>query len=363
MKGHGSGRRGNNWMRRARNGPGPREGDHRPDYSRAPPAQPAARRCSVTSAALRRVLTPAPVTPTPHSANHGCGGRGCQRGGPCLGAKVIPGPESADAAPRRFLSIKAPKSPYPEPQLPNRKRIRRLQGGDRGGPASSGDVHVPTLIWSLFAASLPPKKKKTSRPGSSRGATAARTPPVPRAPGRAEAALTHREEWARLSRCPQGRPAAPAFVYLLCLPRALAAAAAARPLGSRTGTPSAAGEGALAGSALGPARPRAAPRLGAAKPSPPPPLPLPSPCSRPLPSRPPTSPFPPAQLSLGTSSCRPRTSPRGPGFAALPSAALGSRRRSARSPSAPAPPVRQLLALLLGSSSAHLPPGTDFSTF
>ena len=129
-------------------------------------------------------------------------------------------------------------------------------------------------------------------PAPERAALEAPPLPAPRPSHALQAAprrLLHREEWARLSRCPQGRPAAPAFVYLLCLPRALAAAAAARPLGSRTGTPSAAGKGALAGSALGPARPRAAPRLGAAEPSPrhpslsPPRVPAPFPPARPPP--------------------------------------------------------------------------------
>lgn len=148
-----------------------------------------------------------------------------------------------------------------------------------------------------------------SRRGHSRCATAARAPPVPRAPGRVEAALTHREEWARLSRCPHGRSTAPAFVYLLCLPRALAAAAA-RPLGSRPGTPSAAGEGARAGSALGRARPGAGPRPGAAESAPRHPSLVPSSCSRPLPPARPL-PLPP--------------SPAQPGHILLPPAHLSAR--------------------------------------
>lgn len=54
---------------------------------------------------------------------------------------------------QRHLPL-APQSPSPEPQLPNRKRIRRLRGGDRGVPASIGDVPVPTPTRSLNAASL-----------------------------------------------------------------------------------------------------------------------------------------------------------------------------------------------------------------
>jgi hypothetical protein len=153
--------------------------------------------------------------------------------------------------------------------------------------------------------------------------------PSPAPWGRAEAALTHREEWARLARCPHGRRAAPAFVCLLCLPRARAAAAA-RPLGSGPRTPSAAGAGAPAGSALGPAGQglplrggQWSPRPGAPPLAPPRPLPR-APAPAPAPS-----PFLPAPLSPGTSSCRPRTSRRGPG------SALGSRRPSVPHPSAP----------------------------
>lgn len=57
--------------------------------------------------------------------------------------------------------------------------------------------------------------------------------------GLAEVGFTHPEERARLARCPHGRGAALAFVCLLCLPRALAAAP--RPRGSGRRSASAAG--------------------------------------------------------------------------------------------------------------------------
>lgn len=175
-----------------------------------------------------------------------------------------------------------------------------------------------------------------SRRGRSRCATAARAPPVPRAPGSTEATLTHREEWTRLAPCPLGRPAAPAFVCLLCLPRALAATAA-RPLGSGPGTPSAAGEGAPAGSAQGPAGPGAAPQPGAAEPTPT--APPPPPPSAPAPSR---APAPSPSLQPLSAWAHPPAA-RAPRLA-VPASQLGPPLRSAPAgarPRAPRPPPRR----------------------
>ncbi|XP_006866494.1 PREDICTED: basic proline-rich protein-like [Chrysochloris asiatica] len=200
-------------------------------------------------------------------------------------------------------------------------------------PRSIVGVHQgpPPLPWP-FVARYPPDR--------SRGATTARAPPVPRAPGRTVAALTHREEWAGLARYPHGRPAAPAFVCLLCLPRALAVEAA-RPLGSRPGTPSAAGEGAPAGSARGPARPGAAPSAGGRRARSPPLLPALSPRSRPLSSLP-LRPLPSRPTQPGHILCRPRTSRRRLRSAARPSTALGPRGRTVPNPWAPAPSAGQV---------------------
>lgn len=121
-------------------------------------------------------------------------------------------------------------------------------------------------------------------------------------------------------------PARPPGCARLCLPRALAAAAAAGPLGSGPGTPSAAGEGALAGSARGPAWPGLPLRWGAAEPAarrPPRPLP-----ALPPRSAPPRLP-PPPSLQPSSAWAHPPTA-RAP-LRTVPASRLGPRLPSAPS--------------------------------
>lgn len=133
---------------------------------------------------------------------------------------------------------------------------------------------------------------------------------------------------------PARPPGCARTVYLLCLPAPSRRRRRLGLWGSRTGTPSAAGKGRAGRERAGPGSAQGCPRLGGSGALSPPPPPSPLPCfpfSRPpLPL--PSSPAQPRHILLPL-----RTSPRGPGFAALPSRrlALGFRGRSAASPRPP----------------------------
>lgn len=138
-------------------------------------------------------------------------------------------------------------------------------------------------------------------------------------------------------------PARPPGCARLCLPPLSAprprGGGGGRASGERTRNAERSWRGRAGRERAGPGLARAAPPLGGggarrSPPSPPPPC-APAPL---CPAPPAASPFPPAQLSLGTSSHRPRTSPHSPRFAARAPAALGSLRRR---PRASRPPPRR----------------------